>query len=289
MFPAAFDYRAPETLDEVLGILAEQGEDAKVIAGGQSLVPLLKLRFARPEVLVDLNRLAGLDQLVDHPTGLRIGALVRHRALTEATDLGSGYAAITAAAPLIADPLIRNRGTVAGSLAHCDPAADWASVMVALGASVHVRSWTGERDILVDELLDGPFTTTLEATEVITDVVVPSPPPRSGGTYLKLERRVGDFATVGAAVQLELSNGHIGRAGIALTAVGPRSVHATEAEAVLAGAEPGPAAFDEAAELAARAAAPVDDVRGSVDYKRNVVRVFVRRGLDRAHAIATGS
>ncbi|MET0740415.1 MAG: xanthine dehydrogenase family protein subunit M [Candidatus Nanopelagicales bacterium] len=286
MFPAAFEYRAPETLDEVLDILAERGEDAKVLAGGQSLVPLIKLRFARPELLVDLNGITGLDDVIDGPVGLRIGALVRHRALAEATDLDSRYAAITAAAPLIADPLIRNRGTVAGSLAHCDPAADWASVMVALRASVHVRSSTGERDVLVDALLEGPFTTQLEATEVITAVVVPAPPDRSGGTYLKLERRVGDFATVGAAVQLELSNGHIGRAGIALTAVGPRSVHATDAEAVLIGAEPGPGAFDEAADLAARAADPVDDVRGSADYKRNVVRVFVRRGLDRAHSLA---
>jgi carbon-monoxide dehydrogenase medium subunit len=289
MFPAPFEYRAPETLDEVLSILAEQGEDAKVLAGGQSLVPLLKLRFARPEMLVDLNGITGLDQVVDHPSGLRIGALVRHRALTEASSLDRRYAAITAAAPMIADPLIRNRGTVAGSLAHSDPAADWASVMVALGASVHVRSWMGERDLRVDDLLEGPFTTTLEPIEVITEVVVPAPPPRSGGSYLKLERRVGDFATVGAAVQLELSNGHIGRAGIALTAVGPRSIHATEAEAVLAGSEPGPAAFDEAADLAARAAAPVDDVRGSAEYKRNIVRVFVRRGLDRALALASRS
>ena len=289
MYPAPFEYSCPDTIDEVLALLAEHGEDAKVIAGGQSLVPLIKLRFAAPELLVDLNRLSGLGDINEESGRLRVGALVRHRELAESEAVKAAYPAMSSAAPQIADPLIRNRGTLAGSLAHADPAADWASVMLALNASVHARSATGERTIRVADLLDGAFTTTLQPTELITHVVVPKPARRSGGTYLKLERRVGDFATVGVAVQLELTNGAIGRAGIALTAVGPSNIAVAEAERALAGATAGPDVFDEAADLAARAAQPVDDVRGSAQYKRNVVRVFVRRGLDRALELAQAS
>jgi len=289
MYPPSFDYRAARSLEEVLELLAERGDEAKILAGGQSLIPLIKLRFAAPTLLVDINGVDGLGEIREDDDSLRIGALVRHRDVVDSEMISSRYPAMAAAAPLIADPLIRNRGTLAGSLAHADPAADWASVMLALGAHVHVRSSSGERDISIDDFLQGPFTTSLDPTEVITEVVVPRAPARSGGTYLKLERRVGDFATVGAALHLVLSNGTVGAAGIALTAVGPRSIKAADAEAVLSGSEPTPELLDEAADVASRAAQPSDDVRGTAEYKRNVVRVFVRRGLDRALELARAS
>ena len=289
MYPPSFDYRAARSLEEVLELLAERGDEAKILAGGQSLIPLIKLRFAAPTLLVDINGVDGLGEIREDDDSLRIGALVRHRDVVDSEMISSRYPAMAAAAPLIADPLIRNRGTLAGSLAHADPAADWASVMLALGAHVHVRSSSGERDISIDDFLQGPFTTSLDPTEVITEVVVPRAPARSGGTYLKLERRVGDFATVGAALHLVLSNGTVGTAGIALTAVGPRSIKAADAEAVLSGSEPTPELLDQAADVASRAAQPSDDVRGTAEYKRNVVRVFVRRGLDRALELARAS
>jgi aerobic carbon-monoxide dehydrogenase medium subunit len=285
MYPPGFDYQAPGSLDEALALLAEHGDEARVLAGGQSLIPLLKLRFAAPGLLVDLNRIPGLGYVEADGDGLRVGAMTRHAAV-ERADLDGAFGAIAAAAPLISDPLVRNLGTVGGSLAHADPAGDWASVMLAVGAEVVARGREGERTIAVADLIESTFTTTLEPGEVLTEVRVPRPAGPAGGTYLKLERKVGDFATVGVAVHVELDDGAIGRAGIGLTAVGPANIAATEAEATLASAEPGPEAFAEAAELAAAAAQPTSDVRGSAAYKRGVVRTYVRRGLERAVAAA---
>jgi aerobic carbon-monoxide dehydrogenase medium subunit len=286
MLPARFEYHRPTTLDEAVQTLSSHAEDAKVLAGGQSLIPLLKLRFAQPQHLVDLNRIAGLGGIEEDGGALRIGALARHNALAGSELIAQRAPAMATAAPLISDPLVRNLGTIGGSLAHADPAGDWGSVMLALGASVVVRGPNGERELPISEFLQGTFTTALEPDEILTEVRVPVPSVRSGGTYLKLERKVGDFATVGVAVQLELSNGTVGRAGIALTAVGSRNIEATDAEAALAGTEPTEEAFAEAARLAAAAADPISDVRGSVEYKRHVVEVFARRGLDRSLAVA---
>jgi aerobic carbon-monoxide dehydrogenase medium subunit len=286
MFPARFDYAAPDTLDEALRLLAEHGDEAKVLAGGQSLIPLMKLRFAVPGVVVDLNRVGGLSYIEEDGGTLRIGALTRHAEMERSALLAKRYPALAAAAPVISDPLVRNLGTVGGSLAHADPAGDWGSVMLAVGAELVARSSGGERTIPIAEFFRGTFTTALEPTEVVTEVRVPTPQRPSGGTYLKLERKVGDFATVGVAVHVELDNGVIGRAGIALTAVGPENVAAREAERALGGATPGDEAFTEAAELAARAANPHSDLRGSVEYKRQVVRTYVRGGLQRAVEIA---
>jgi carbon-monoxide dehydrogenase medium subunit len=285
MYPSRFDYVAPASLDEALAILAERGDEAKVLAGGQSLVPLIKLRFASPGLVVDLNRIPALSYIDETPDGLRVGALTRHNHLVDSDVLSARYPAMAAAAPLISDPLVRNRGTIGGSLAHADPAGDWGSVMLALGAQIVARSSAGERVIAIGEFFRGTFTTALEPTEIVTEVRVPAPPLRSGGTYLKLERKVGDFATVGVAVQVQLDDGVVGRAGIALTAVGSQNVEAEEAEAALVGAEPSPAAFAEAARLAAQAADPSPDLRGSAEYKRHVVEVYVKRGL--AHAVGS--
>jgi len=288
MLPSSFQYHRPSSLDEALGLLAEHGADGKVLAGGQSLIPLMKLRFASPEHLVDINRLPGLDGLAEEDGSLRVGALVRNSALERSDLLKSRYPAMAAAAPMISDPVVRNMGTMAGSLVHADPAGDWGSVMLALGASVVLRSSRGEREVPAGEFLVDTFTTTIEPDEVLTEVRVPPPPARSGGAYLKLERKVGDFATVGVAVHLSLSDGTIERAGIALTAVGSKNIPAEEAERSLAGAEPTDEAFAEAGRLAARAADPQSDVRGSAEYKRHVVEVFTRRGLATAYEMARG-
>jgi aerobic carbon-monoxide dehydrogenase medium subunit len=288
VYPASFEYVAPETLDEAIAHLDAHGDDGKVLAGGQSLIPLMKLRFAVPTVLVDINRVADLgDTIAAGADGLVIGARVRHRDCERSDHMRGRHALLGRAAPQISDPIVRNHGTVCGSLAHADPQGDWASVLLAAGASVTIRGPGGaNRSSSIDDLLTGPFMTTLAANELITEVRVPDPGPRASGTYLKLERKIGDFATVGVAVHVSLSNGTIGRAGIALTGVGPRNIRARAAEEALAGRAPDDDAIREAAKLAAEAAEPRDDVRGSADYKRSVVRVYTERGLRQAIAEA---
>lgn len=279
MYPASFDYHAPAALDEALGLLDSLGDGAKVVAGGQSLIPLMKLRFAAPEALVDINRIPGLDTLAGEQGGLRIGALVRHKDCERSPLLRGRFGALGDAAPQISDPIVRNRGTVCGSLAHADPQGDWGAVMLAARAEVVARSSAGERTIPIDELFAGPFTTTLRANEIVTEVRVPDPGSRAGGTYLKLERKVGDYATAAVAVQVSLDDGVVRQAGIALTGVGPSNIRASSAEEALAGSEPAEERIREAARLAAEAASPQSDIRGSADYKRNLVRIFTERGL----------
>ena len=290
MYPARFDYVAPTTVDEVLTVLAERGDEAKVLAGGQSLIPMMKLRFAFPELLVDVNRVPGLDFIDDTDGHLRVGALVRHNDVVASDVVGRANHTMAAAAPWISDPLVRNLGTVAGSVAHADPLGDWASVMLACGADVVARSTAGERVIPMADFITGPFTTVLEPTELVTELRVPKYTGRGGGTYLKLERKVGDYATVGVATHLDLDGaGKVATVGVALTSVAPNNVKAVEAEQALVGQAPSDALFTEAGELAARAAEPKDDVRGTAEYKRDVVRVFTKRGLAQALALAQAS
>ena len=281
MLPSRFEYHRPDSLDEALQLLTEYGDEAKVLAGGQSLIPVMKLRLAAPAHLVDIGRL-GMDSIAEGDGRLAIGALARHRDLERSDLLKARYPVMAAAAPLISDPVVRNLGTIGGSLCHADPAGDWGSVMLALQASVVLRSRRGERELPITEFLEDTFTTAIEPDEILTEVRVPQPAGSSGGTYLKMERKVGDFATVAAAVHLSLSDGTIERVGIGLTAVGSKNLQPTDAEASLAGAEPTEAAFAEAGRLAAEASSPVTDVRGSAEYKRHVVDVYVRRGLARA-------
>jgi aerobic carbon-monoxide dehydrogenase medium subunit len=290
MYPARFDYVAPTTVEEVLAVLAERGDEAKVLAGGQSLIPMMKLRFAFPDVLVDVNRVPRLDYIDEADGHLRVGALVRHNDVVASDVVGRVNHTMAAAAPWISDPLVRNLGTVGGSVAHADPLGDWASVMLACGADVVARSTSGERMIPMSEFITGPFETALEPTELLTELRVPKYTGRGGGTYVKLERKVGDYASVGVATHLDLDgSGTIATAGIALTSVAPNNVKALDAEQSLVGQTPGDAVFAEAADLAARAADPKDDVRGSAEYKRQVVRVFTQRGLTKALELAQGS
>jgi aerobic carbon-monoxide dehydrogenase medium subunit len=286
MLPARFDYHRPGSLEEALSLLAEHGEDAKVLAGGQSLIPLMKLRFSAPGRLIDVNRIPGLDGIEERDGSLRIGALVRHNQLAGSDVIKERYPTIAAAAPMIADPIVRNLGTIGGSLAHADPSGDLGSVMIALGGTVIARSSSGEREISATELAEGPFQSSLAPDELLTEVRVPSPGSRSGGTYLKMERKVGDFATVATAIFLTMDDGAIATAGIGLTSVGLTNLRAEAAEAALAGATPGAETFAEAGRLAAEASEPATDVRGSADYKRHVVDVFVRRGLAAAAEMA---
>jgi aerobic carbon-monoxide dehydrogenase medium subunit len=278
MLPSRFEYHRPDSLEEALQLLAEHGDEAKVLAGGQSLIPVMKLRLAAPAHLIDIGRL-GMDSIAESDGRLTIGALARHRDLERSDLLKDRYPVMAAAAPLISDPIVRNLGTIGGSLCHADPAGDWGSVMLALQASVVLRSGRGERELPISEFLEDTFTTALEPDEILTEVRVPQPSGSSGGTYLKMERKVGDFATVAAAVHLSLSDGTIERAGIGLTAVGSKNLQPTDAEASLAGVEATEAAFAEAGRLAAEASSPVTDVRGSAQYKRHIVDVYVRRGL----------
>ncbi|HXF36594.1 MAG TPA: xanthine dehydrogenase family protein subunit M [Actinomycetota bacterium] len=286
MLPPRFEYHRATSVEEAVELLGAHGDDAKVLAGGQSLIPLLKFRLAAPGHLVDLNRVGDLDRLSEEGGGLRIGALVRHARIEREVSLRDRYPTIAAAAPLISDPLVRNLGTVGGSLAHADPSGDWGAVMLAVGATVIARSPRGQREIPIGGFFRDTFTSALEPDEVLTEVRVPAPGGPVGGTYLKLERKVGDFATVAVAVHVEMDDGRIGRAGIGLAAVGPMNLRAEEAERALAGTEPSEEAFAEAGRLAAAVASPVSDVRGSAEYKRHVVEVFVRRGLARAVEMA---
>jgi len=289
MYPASFDYVAPTSLEEAISLLDKHGYDAKVIAGGQSLIPLMKFRFASPAVLVDINGLPGLDTIAEGDGGLRIGALVRHKDCERSAMLHGGrWGLLGATARLVADPIIRNRGTVCGSLAHADPQGDWASAMMACRGSVVAHGPGGTRSIPVADLVVGPFETQIEPNEIITEVVVPDPGASTGGTYLKLERKVGDYATAAVAAQVTMANGTIGSAGIALTGVGSRNIQASEAEACLAGKEPSEEIVKEAARLAAAAADPTADNRGSVEYKRSVVRVFTERALTESIRQAKG-
>jgi carbon-monoxide dehydrogenase medium subunit len=287
MYPPPFEYAAPESLDGALALLAEHGDDAKLLAGGQSLIPLLKLRFAAPAMVVDLGRIPGLDAVEERDGALVVGALARHAVLAEHPLLAQRYPLMASAAPQIADPLVRNLGTIGGSLAHADPAGDWGSVMLALGAEVVARSKAGTRTIPIAEFFHGALSTALEPGEILTEIRVPAPAGRPGGVYLKLERKVGDFATVGVAVHVEVDGGRVTAAGVGLTAVGPHNL-AVAADA-LRGAGIGQAteSIAEIAELAVRTAEPESDIRGSAEYKRHVVRVFVERGLRQAIAAAS--
>ena len=285
MYPSRFRYEAPHSIAEAIGLLAEGGDVAKVLAGGQSLIPLMKLRFAAPELIVDINNLPGLSYHRADPDGtLRIGALCRHVDLERSELLASTQPTMAAAAPLIADPIVRNRGTLVGSLCHADPQGDWASVVLSLGGSVVAEGPAGRRSIPMTDFVTGPFQNLLTPDEIAVEAVIPAAQGVRSGGYLKLERRVGDFATVGVAVSVEISGDVVRRAGIALTGVGGSTIAASEAAAALTGRPLTAESISAAAELAAAAARPRTDHRGSAEYKRHMVATFVERILSRSSA-----
>ncbi len=290
MIPAAFDYHRAESVEEALALLGRLGNDAKVLAGGQSLLPMLKLRLGQASHLVDIGRIPELDYIREDGDTLRIGAGTRENALERSELIQSRYPILVDTARVIADPLVRNRATIGGDLAHGDPANDHPATMVVLGAQIVARGPQGERVIPVGQFFLDVFTTALAPGEILTEIRIPVPPPKSGGAYLKLERKVGDFATVAAAVQLTLGQGGIvERIGIALTNAGPIPIQATEAERFLTGKVPDAGAIAGTALLAGKAADPTADRRGSVEYKREMARVLVGRTIERALQRAGGT
>ena len=286
MYPPAFEYQAPDTLEGALAALGELGDEGRVLAGGQSLIPMMKLRLAAPAHLVDINRISELSYVRRENGALCIGALARHNDVVGSDDAKASDV-VSSAAPWISDPLVRNRGTVCGSVAHCDPEGDWNSVMLAARARVIAQSSSGSRSIGIDDFIVSFFTNSLEPGEMVTAVCVPIPSGAVGGAYMKLERKIGDYATVGVATQLELADdGSIAQAGIGLTAVNYQNTRASAAEDLLRGEMPSDELFAEAGAAAAAASDPQTDVRGDAEWKRNVVAVYTRRGLAQALASA---
>jgi aerobic carbon-monoxide dehydrogenase medium subunit len=289
MIPSAFDYHAPNTLAEAIGLLDQHGDEAKVLSGGQSLLPLLKLRLGYATHLVDIGNIPGLEYVKEEGGFLKIGGATRESFLEHSDLVRAKYPILIDTAAVIADPIVRNRATVGGNLAHGDPANDHPATMIALGATVVATGKKGERTIPVQGFFTGLFTTALAPDEIVTEIRVPVPPPRSGGAYCKLERKVGDFATAGSAVQLSLGGkGEVTHAGIALTNAGPTPVNATAAAAHLAGSKPTDAVIAETAKMAADAASPTADRRGSVTYKREMARVLTERAIKKALQRAGG-
>ena len=282
MIPPNFDYHAPGSLDEALALLGSL-DDAKVMSGGQSLLPMLKLRLASPANIVDIGRIPGLDRLEERDGFLHIGALVTENALEGNAAVAARYPILGDTARVIADPLVRNRATICGNIAHGDPANDQPATMLALRAEVVATGPGGERVIPIDDFFHGLFMTALGEDEIVTGLRIPTPPAKSGGAYLKLERKVGDYAVAGAAVQIALDeDGGVARAGIGLTNLGFAPIRASAAEAALTGQSPTDEVIATASQAAADATDPVADRRGSVEYKRNMARVLTARAIHRA-------
>jgi len=283
VIPAAFEYLAPSSVPEAVSLLQQHGYDAKIIAGGQSLIPMMRFRVLQPKVLIDIGRIPGLDALREEDGYLRIGALVRSKTIETAEMIAERYPLLSATGKVVADPIVRNRGTVAGSLVHADPAGDWAAACMAARAQVVATGPNGERVIEIDEFLRDTFTTALQDGEMVTEVRIPTPGPRSGGHYLKIERKVGDFATVAVGVQITLgADGRCTQAGIGLCAVGPITLRAKAAEETLVGQPLTDELIRKAAEAAAAESQPGSDTRGPAEYKRDMVRVLTQRALQKA-------
>ena len=280
MYPSRFKYEAPKTLEAAITLLDAGKGDAKILAGGQSLVPMLKLRFAFPDQIVDINNIPGLDyHRFDADGSLHIGALCRHEDLEFSAEIAKRQPTIAAAAPLVADPIVRTRGTFVGSVCHADPQGDWAATMIALGGHLVVQGPKGKRTIEMKDFVLGPYANSLNYNEIAIEAVIPAPKGEARGGYLKLERRVGDFATASVAVALDMDGNRVIRAGIALAGVGGKTIDANEEAALLAGQELTEANIDRVSAAVAAKAEPRTDHRGSSDYKRQIVKTFVKRIL----------
>lgn len=288
MIPPAFDYVAPTTLSEAVSLLSQNG-DAKILAGGQSLIPMMRFRLAAPAVLIDINRLADLEYIREEGGWLKIGALTREAMIDGSSLIRERYPLLADTARVVADPLVRNLSTIGGNLAHADPANDHPAAMLAYGAQVVATGPQGERVIPISDFFLGPFESSLAPDEILTEIQIPVPEGDSGGAYIKLERKVGDFATAAVAAQIRLdADGNCATAGIGLTNVGLTPIKAAAAEQALAGKPLDDSAIREAARLAAEAAEPESDHRGSAEYKRHLVKTLTVRALRRAAGRANG-
>jgi carbon-monoxide dehydrogenase medium subunit len=284
MIPGPFEYHRPTSLEEAIALLEQYGDDAKLLAGGHSLIPLMKLRLAEPAHLIDLGGIADLAYIREEQSYLAIGALTREADLERSAPVQERYPLLADTARVIGDPLVRNMATVGGNLAHGDPANDHPATMLALRASVAARGPQGERVIAIDDFFVGLLTTVLEPNEILTEIRIPTPPARSAGAYVKLERKVGDYATAAVAAQLTLNaDGSVAQAGIGLTAVGLTAIRAADAEQFLVGKRLDEEVLHEAGRLAAAASDPGADLRGSVEYKRAMVAELTQRALAQAN------
>lgn len=283
MIPPSFEYLRPKTVPEAVAMLQQHGDEAKILSGGQSLIPMMKLRLARPGVLIDINRISGLSYVKEEGGYLKIGGLTREAEMESSPLVRSKYPILLDTAHVIADPQVRNMATVAGNLAHGDPANDHPATMVALGAQVIATGPKGERVIPIEDFFVSLFATALQHEEILTEIRIPVPAARSGGAYFKLERKVGDFATAAVAAQLTLDEkGVCQSVGIGLTNVGPTPVKARKAEEFLRGKKPDESNIAQAAQLAADESTPSPDLRGPVEYKKGLVKELTKRALTRA-------
>jgi carbon-monoxide dehydrogenase medium subunit len=286
VIPAAFDYVRATSADEAFAQLQRYGSDARVLAGGQSLIPAMRFRLARPAVLVDINHARDLDDVRVDDRGLYLGAIARDSAIERAPWIDDRrWGLIRDVSRVVADPVVRQMATVVGSLCHNDPAGDWTTAALAARAEVQVRGKDGTRTVPIDEFLVDSFTTAAGEGELAVGVRFPVPDDRTAGAYQKVERKVGDYATAAAAVQLSLNaNGTIRQAGVALSAAGPTAVRVEEAEKLLANQSPDGRLIQAAADAASRKSEPQADLRGSVDYKKSLAGVLVARALRQALA-----
>lgn len=283
MIPPSFEYLRPKTVPEAVAMLKQHGAEAKILSGGQSLIPMMKLRLARPGFLIDINRIAGLSYVKEEGGYLKIGGLTREAELEASPLVRTKYPILLDTAHVIADPQVRNMATVGGNLAHGDPANDHPATMMALGAQVVATGPKGERVIPIENFFLSLFSTALQQEEILTEIRIPVPPARSGGAYFKLERKVGDFATAAVAAQLTLDEkGICQKVGIGLTNVGPTPVKARKAEEFLRGKKLDEANIKQAAQLAADESTPSPDLRGPVEYKKGLVKELTKRALSRA-------
>jgi len=279
--PASFEYERATSVEGAIDALQRLGSEARVIAGGHSLIPMMKLRLANPEHLVDINGLHELSYIREEGGEVRIGALTRHVELLDSDLLALRFPVFRDAEQVIADPVVRNRGTIGGSLCQADAAEDLSAVCSALKAQVVIRGRDGERVVGLDDFYVGPFTTAVGDGELLTEVRL-ALRPGAGSAHEKVERRAGDWAVAAASAALWIENGTIADAGIALSAVGPTTVHLTRAEELLRGRAPAEEVFAEAGQIASEDCAPLPDGRGPVDYKRHLAGVLTKRALRRA-------
>ena len=285
--PGPFEYERATSIEGALFTLERVGAGARVIAGGHSLLPMMKLRLASPEYLVDINDLHELDYIREEGDELAIGALVRHRELLESERLASGFPIFRDAEQVIADPVVRNRGTIGGSLCQADAAEDLSAVCVALKANVVIHGKAGSRTVPIADFHVGPWTTAVGAGEILTEIRIPIR-PNAGSAHVKVERRAGDWAIAAASAAVWMDGDRIADAGIGLSAVGPITIHVSRAEELLKGATPSDELWDQVAAIAAEDCAPIPDQRGPVDYKRHLAGVLTKRALKRATARALG-
>jgi aerobic carbon-monoxide dehydrogenase medium subunit len=280
--PAPFDYARASSIDEAITLLDRLGPESRLVAGGHSLLPMMKLRLATPEHLIDINPLEPELAFIREEDGeVRIGALTRHRDILASDLLARRFAIMREAEELIADPPVRNRGTIGGALCQADPSEDLSAVCAALGATAVIRGLGGERIVDMDEFHRGPYETAVGDAEMLVEVRIPVR-DHCGSAYEKVKRRTGDWATAASGVALWLDGADVAAAGIALSAVNPASVHSTRAEEALIGRPPSEEAFAAAAALAAEDCEPIGDLRGPADYKRHLARELTHRALRRA-------